>query len=292
MELRQLRTFVAAAEHENFTRAAKFLSVTQPAISQQIAALERELGVSLFQRRPRRNRLTDAGKHLYRYARKALRLLEKASQDLSQGPALVIGEVHLSSCSLPAETLLPEILAMFGQAYPRIHVRLNVCDTMTATQLVIDGLAEFGFVSYRPVCTQLAVRPLACQELILVVNPQHSFAANRVASVREVCRQPFIMREPESGTRRCLEEAFTEADVDTQKFSIALETNSNRSVRSAVKQGTGIAFLSRAAVEDDLAQGRLVAVDVEGFHVRVHIYLISNPDHLLPPAARAFRDFL
>lgn len=101
MELRQLRTFAMAAECENFTRAAEAMAITQPAVSQQVATLERELGVSLFHRRGRTISLTDTGRRFYRYARKALDLLDKASRHAGQPPTTVSGTIHIASCTIP-----------------------------------------------------------------------------------------------------------------------------------------------------------------------------------------------
>lgn len=298
MELRQLRTFAMAAEFENFTRTAEAMAVTQPAVSQQVAALELELGVSLFQRRGRRIKLTDAGRYLYRYTHQALDLLDSASREIATTRHIVSGTVRIASSQIPSETFLPQLLTAFRQVYPQIRESVSLSDTAEATKAVETGAADVGFVVVQPQGECLLAKAVACHELVLVVSPEHQFAQrkkkkqSKKIAAEQLRGEAFILPNPGSGTRQCVERGLQDAGVSPSELTIALETNSPDVIREAVKQGSGLAFLSLAAALDDISRGRLVAVSVEDLHARLNIYFVTNPQHVPTPAVRMFLEFL
>ena len=292
MELRQLQTFTLAAELLSFTRAARALGVSQPAVSQQVAALERELGVSLFQRSGRTITLSNAGWNLYPYARKALDLIDQARDSLAETPRTLKGRLRIASCTIPPESFLPEVLAAFHQLFPEVLESVSVSDSAEATQAVKSGQADLGFVVVPPNGSGLRIRAVACHELVLVASPEHPFAHARTISVSDLRGEGFVLREQGSGTRHCVEEVLQDAGIPPADLNVTMETNSNDAIRGALRQGTGIAFLSRAAVEDEISQGRLVALKVRDLRPRVHIYLITDSQRVPTPQARAFLAFL
>ena len=292
MELRQLRTFAMAAELESFTRAAEAMAITQPAVSQQVASLEHELGVALFQRRGGRITLSDAGRHLYRYARQAIDLLDDASREIAEAPKTVTGTVQIATCTIPPETFLPQLLAAFRQVYPDVCESVSVSDTAEATRAIESGNADVGFVVAQPQGARLRGREIASQELKLVVAPDHSLASLERVTPDDLRCEPFVLRKHGSGTRQCVEAALQQAGISPSELTIVLETNSNDAVRGAVKAGSGIAFLSSAAVEEDIHQGRLAAVHVDGLRARLKIYLVTDVRRMPTPAVCAFLRFL
>lgn len=292
MELRQLRTFVTAAERESFTRAAKDLNVTQPAVSQQVAALEHELGVSLFRRRGRNITLTESGRYLYRYARKALALLDEVSHDIGQTENAVTGTIQIASCSVPTETFLPELIAAFRHVYPNVREVLSVSNSIAATKAVETGAAELGFTVVQPRGTYLSATEIMCHELVLVCSLEHPLATGEHLTVEQLRGETFIVREPSSETRYLVERVLNDMGISPSELIIGLETNSSEAVRAAVKRGIGVAFLSQSAVADDLAQCRLVTVNVKDLHVRQSIYLVTDPRRMPTAAVRAFLSFV
>lgn len=291
MELRQLHTFATAAEHESFTRAAEQLDVTQPAVSHQVASLEHELRVSLFERRGRRIRLTDAGHHLYRYARRALDLLERASREIGETSEALTGGVQIASCTIPPESFLPEVLAAFRRLYPEIRESVSVTDTAEVTRAVESRAADVGFVVVPPQGSRLRTKEIACVELMLVAAPHHRLVGINVTA-EHLLREPFILRKAGSGTRIAVERVLHNIGISPSELTIALETNSNDAVRGAVRQGSGIAFLAPAAAYDDLTHGRLVQLRGDDIHAQVHIYLITDPERIPKRAVRAFLEFV
>jgi DNA-binding transcriptional LysR family regulator len=291
MELRHLRTFSMAAEQQSFTRAAAALSLTQAAVSQHVAALEKELSVSLFDRTGRAVVPTAAGHRLYEYARKILNLVEAAKDEVAHAAVAVCGSVKIAASSVPAETLLPELLLRFRTEYPDVHEAVTVSDSTQATDAVKTGEADVGFVGELPRDSRLATRVVGADELVLIVSPAHRFADKKKIKVKELKEEPLIVREPGSGSRRCVEQALEEAGQPLGDLKIVMETNSNDAIRGAVERGIGAAFVSLPVVARDIAEGRLVAVEIAGLQLRRRLYLISDPGRIPAAAARAFLAF-
>jgi DNA-binding transcriptional LysR family regulator len=289
MELRTLRTFVAAAERGNFTRAAERLELTQAAVSQQIAALETELDTKLFERQGRGVRLAGSGERLYEYARRILDLVDEATREVGGGQRSLTGNLRIATSTVPAEWLVPELLSEFRVLWPQVHESLTVSDSTQAADAVESGAADLGFVGALPRSSSLHASPVAEDELVLVVGADHPLAAKGTTTLKQLRNEPLIVREAGSASRRCVESALEEHQHSADEFTIAMESNSNDAIRAAVKRGVGVAFLSRLTSRDDPG---LVAVRIRGFHARRQLYVVSDPARLPETAARQFLDFV
>src|SRR5262249_46927744 len=159
-EVPHLSTFVRAAEHGSFTAAASASGITQAAVSQRIAAIERELRVALFDRRGGRIALTEAGQRLYGYARQILGLHEQARRDLAGLPPSISGDLSIAASSVPGECFLPAVLAAFQAEYPRVHVRATVSDSGSVIKDIETGRAMLGLVGQRAAKSTLEARPI------------------------------------------------------------------------------------------------------------------------------------
>lgn len=292
MEMRHLHTFVLAAELRSFTRAADALGVTQAAVSHHVAALERELNVSLFQRASRTVVPTEAGRTLYDYARRIVDLTEEARDAVTSIPSIVQGILRIAASTVPSEWLLPELLVEFHQLYPQIQARVSVSDSTSALRAVDSGAVELGIVGELPRATTLQVQAIARDELTLVVPPSHTFASAKSISMDELRRAPLILREPNSGSRRCVEQALSCAGLSPNDLNITMEVNSNEAIRAAVERGIAIAFLSTRAVAREIADGRLVPVPIEAVIAERSLYLVVDPQRMPTRVARAFFEFL
>lgn len=289
MELRHLQTFAAAAERESFTRAAEDLQLTQAAVSQHVAALEKEVGAQLFQRRARGARLTEQGRRLYGYARQILDLVTEASRRVGQGEPKLAGTLRIAASTVPAEWLLPELLAEFRTRWPEVWESLTVSDSSIATAAVESGEADVGFVGELPRSSKLEATAVAQDALTLVVASGHPLAGKATTTLTRLRREALIVREPGSGTRRCVERALEERGLSPAELTIAMEVNSNDAIRAAVKRGIGVAFVSERASRH--ATG-LVPVKVRGLRPRRQLYVIRDPGRVLPAPARQFLQFV
>lgn len=292
MELRHLRSFRKAAEEQSFTRAAGELSLTQAAVSQHIAALEKELGVILFERTGRAVKLTEAGQRLYEYAQQILQLIEEALQTVGSKSATVSGTLKIAASTVPAETVLSELLQAFLKRYPDVKESVTVSDSRQAAEAVRKGAADFGLVGSLPEDAGLAAQPLCEDELIFVVPPGHPLAEKKRISLSRLQQEPLIVREVGSGSRSCVERALEQAQVSPGQLNIVMQMNSNDAIRGAVERGLGGAFFSRRFVERDLQQKRLAEISVQGVQFKRQLYLVTDPDRRPAAPLRAFLEFI
>ena len=153
---------------------------------------------------------------------------------------------------MPAELVLPELLAEFRALHPNVREAVTVSDSRAAADAVETGEADLGFVGELPHSSQLRSRSIATDKLVLVVSPQHALAACKKTSLRRLRKEPLIVREPGSGSRRCVEYALEAAGLAPDELNIAMEVNSNDAIRAAVEGGLGAALLSRATISHEI----------------------------------------
>jgi DNA-binding transcriptional LysR family regulator len=291
-ELPHLATFARAAERASFTAVACELGVTQAAVSQRIAALERELRVSLFDRRAGRIALTDAGQRLYGYARRILNLHDEARADIGGISAPVSGDLAIAASSIPGECFLASVLFGFHAEHPSVHVRATVSDSGSVLAEVEKGRASLGLVGLRAESAGLESRPIGSDSLVLIVPSGHRWAARRVISLDALGREPIILRERGSGSRRALETSLERVGIAITGLTVSLELGSNAGIKDAVKRGLGVAFVSRFCVQRELAAKELCSVSVRGLDLTREFYLVYHRRRPLSPAGSAFRHFL
>lgn len=292
MELRHLQSFTKAAELQSFTRAAEELSLTQAAVSQHIAALEKELDVSLFDRAGRTMIPTDSGHRLYDLARQILNLVDEVRSEVGQKTTRMTGTLRIATSTVPAETILPELLEAFRQCHPDVRESITVSDSKAAAEAIESGKADLAFVGDIPEDFSLSALPLCEDYLILVVSCNHLPAKKKRITLEQLQTEPLIVRESGSGSRRCVERALREAGISVRDLNIVMEVNSNDAIRSAVERGLGATFLSQRIVERDIAEGRLISIPVENLNFKRQLSIVTNPDRIPTGPLRAFLSFL
>lgn len=256
MTLEQLRIFVAVAEREHVTAAARAINVTQSAASAAIAALEERHAVKLFDRVGRGVVLTEAGRLFLAEARSVLARAAAAETMLEDLSGLKRGTLRLVASQTTAAYWLPTILAEFQARHPALKVELAVGNTDQAAARVREGQADLGIVEGRIDDPVLAHWPVGEDRLVMV--SQTPFDTDRI-DPRWLRKARWIMREPGSGTRSSLDDHLRQLGIDPAMLNVALVLPSNESVRTAVEAGAGIAALSSLVVAPALAAGTLHA---------------------------------
>jgi DNA-binding transcriptional LysR family regulator len=291
-QLPHLDTFLKAAELGGFTAAARALGLTQAAVSQRIQALEQVVGAQLFHRQGGHAFLTDAGRQLCPYAERILALHREALAALTGRPLPLGGELSLAASSVPGEHLLPDLLALFRERHPHVHVRATVADSQAVLAQLERGQAHLGLVGGRGDSPHLDYRPFAGDRLVLVVPAGHPWERRQSVSLEELAGQPLILREAGSGSRWCLEQALDRAGQSARRLAVALELGSNEAIKEAVRRGLGLAILSTHAVQKEVDLGQLHALQVAGLCLEREMFAAWDRRRSLPIPARLFLDLL
>ena len=291
MDTRQLAAFCAVVERKSFSQAAERLGVTQPAVSLQVRALEKRLGTQLLDRSGRRVEPTEAGWRLYRGAQRMLQLEEQLLDQLAaEGGGAISGELSIGASTGPAAIVVPLLLGEFQRANPAVRVALQVHDTQTVVQLVADRELELGIVGAARRHRAVQFEPFMRDEVILACPPAHRFAG-RTIELDDLRGEPLIVMQEGAGVRLVVEDELRRLGTKLRDFDVTLELGLQESVRSAVQAGYGISFISRAAIERELAAGTLAEARVAGMDATREISLVRGSGRVPTRAAEAFVSF-
>jgi DNA-binding transcriptional LysR family regulator len=291
MDTRQLAAFCSVVELRSFSQAAERLGVSQPAVSLQIRSLEQRVGQQLLDRSGRRVEPTEAGLALYRGAQRLLALEEQLLEQVaSESAGTLRGRLELGASSGPGETVLPLLLAEFQRANPEVRVALIVSDTQTVVDRVARRELELGVVGAARRHRAVVFEPFFRDEVVLAVPPTHAFAG-RTAGLDELRAEPLILMQEGAGVRQVIEDELRGVGLKLRDLDVALELGLQESVRSAVRAGHGITFISRSAIEADLAAGAIAEARVEGLEPVREISLVRASGRVSTRVAQGFVDF-
>jgi DNA-binding transcriptional LysR family regulator len=291
METRQLAAFCAVVERRSFSQAAERLRLTQPAVSLQVRALEKRLGTQLFDRSGRRVEPTEAGWRLYRGAQRLLALEEQIVSDVAAtAEGELEGQLVIGASTGPAAVVLPVLLCEFQREHPRTRVALTVSDTQTVIEQVATRELELGIVGASRRHRGVRFEPFFSDQVILACPPGHSIAGRTVA-LDDLRDETLILMQEGAGVRQILEDALRKRPVRLRDLNVRLELGLQESVRRAVEAGYGVTFVSRAAIESNLAAGTLAEARVEGLELTREISLATAVGRARSRVAGAFVEF-
>ena len=291
MDTRQLAAFCAVVERRSFSQAADRLGVTQPAVSLQVRALEKRLGTQLLDRSGRRVEPTEAGRRLYRGAQRMLALEgQLVAEVAATGEGALAGDLVLGASTGPAAVAIPVALAEFQRQNPDVRVFLTVSDTHSVVERVAARELELGIVGAARRHRGVRFEPFFSDQVILACPPSHAFAG-RTITLDELREDTLILMQDGAGVRQIVEDALRRQGVRLRDLDVRLELGLQESVRRAVEAGYGVTFISRTAVEADLAAGRLAEARVAGLDVTREISLASATGRTRTRVADAFVAF-
>jgi DNA-binding transcriptional LysR family regulator len=291
MDTKQLAAFCAVVERKSFSEAAERLGVTQPAVSQQIRSLEERVGQQLLDRSGRRVEPTEAGNRLYRSAQRLLALERQLFEEIAgeaEGP--LRGQLAIGASTGPGGTVVPVLLCEFADANPEVTIDLTISDTQTIVDLVARRELELGVVGATPRNRSVAYEPFFRDEVVLVCPPGHRFAG-KTLSLEDLRGEQLIVMQEGAGVRQVIEDELREAGTRLRDLDVRLELGLQESVKSAVEAGHGVTFISRTAVEPELAAGTLAEASVRGLEPSREISLVRATGRVSTRVADAFVEF-
>ncbi len=270
--LRQLRYFVAVAETLNFTRAAQNLHISQPPLSQQIRALEEDLGVRLLERTKRRVRLTEPGRLFLEEARKLLAQAESARVTVTQAASGFAGRLRLGyPVSVAFHRALPRALLQFAQLAPGVQVELNEMYTSAQYEALLAGQIDVGFVRALPAPNlagrdQLHIRELDRERMLIALPAAHPLAERDRVHLRDLADTPFVAQPGRYGTT--LYDAM---------MTLTSRAGFHPAIVQEAQQVTGLLALVSAGIGAALVPSSLQAVKLEA----VKMVQLADPDAFL-----------
>ena len=291
MDTRQLAAFCTVVERKSFSQAAERLGVTQPAVSLQVRALEERLGQRLLDRSGRSVEPTEAGRRLYRNAQRLLHLEEQLLEDVAaadHGP--LTGTLEIGASTGPGAHLVPLLLCEFQRAHADLRISLSISDTQAVVDRVAAREVELGVVGALHRHRSLVFEPLVQDEIVLAVPPAHPAAGGEIA-VEQLPEETLIVMQEGAGVRHVVEEELRRAGLRARGLESKLELGLQESVKSAVAAGFGVAFISRTAIEGELAAGTLACASVAGIEPLRQVYVVRARTRPTSRAAEAFLGF-
>lgn len=271
----KLRTFVIIAETGSFTQAAEQLNLTQPTVSQQIAILEKQLGLSLFVRHPRHLTLTTAGETLLQYAERILALCEDAIQSTREAADLAERIIHLGVGHTMAIYLLPKLLHEFRRLHPEIVVRIRVGNTRDLLTATADGQVDLALVGSPAQHPQLTITCFRHDELVVIVAPDDPWRGRPAVTPKDFATRTLITRESGSALHASVEAIFGSDYLKGPQTMILGETEA---IKRSVEAGLGVALVQGIAVERELAQGDLLTIPLRNAKTRRQYNIAQRND--------------
>ena len=286
--LHQLRIFLAVARHSSFARAAEALHLSPPTLSLQVKQLSETVGQPLFEQLGKKIFLTAAGQTLAEACEDIEGRMERLSQDLAALQGVERGSLKLAILTTVKYTV-PKLLGGFCAAHPGIDVAMVVGNRENLLQRLAANQDDLYIMGQPPEHMDVVCEDFADNPLVLVAPPNHPLVGRRRIAPAQLSPEPFIMREPGSGTRLTAEKFFAAHGVTLRN---RLEVGSNEAIKQTVAGGLGLAVLSSHTLVSELALGELVQLDVQGFPLIRCWYVVYPRGKRLSAAARAFKDWM
>lgn len=290
MDLKHLETFLKIAELKSFTKAAEELYLTQPTISKQIVDLENFFDVKFIDRTKRTVALTRAGELLLKYAKEFVNLKKETIEEIAAFKGLKKGTITVGASTIPGIYILPGVLSIFKKTYGGIQIRLIISDTKDIIEKMEEGAIDVGFVGAKNGAKKLDYKKLIDDTIVMIAPPGFPDSLN----LAELKSYPLIAREPGSGTRNIFESALKKIKhMKTSDLTIIAELTDTEAIKETVKNGMGISYISRMAIVEDLAQGKLKRISIHGFpDIKRPFYIITRKGKTALPQVKALLEII
>lgn len=286
--LHQLKVFEAAARHGSFTRAAEELFLTQPTVSMQVKQLSKSVGLPLFEQVGKRLYLTEAGRELLATCREIFDRIAQFEMTVADLKGVKQGLLRLAVVTT-AKYVVPRLLGPFCQRYPGIDVSLQVTNHEILMERFSQNQDDLYILSQIPDHLDMNVHPFLENPLVVLAPSSHHLANQKNISLAEIANEPFIMREPGSGTRHAVQKMFEKEGLG---LKVKLELGSNEAIKQAIAGGLGISVLSSHTLALEGATSQLTILDVQGFPIERHWYVVYPSGKQLSVVAQTFFEYL
>src|SRR5918994_1129805 len=276
MDLRQLEILKAVADTGSFTGAGRRLHVSQSAVSRQILLLESELNEPLFWRIKRKVKITPAGEALLQLSIRVFDDIKETTTSITETQEKLTGTVRLVGGMTVSLYVFPTLLREFRKAHPEVDVKVITGSAERLLRKLRAGAADLGLLTLPIDEPDLVTVPVMREELMVVTYPTHPLAKRGRVDPQDLVRQPFVLFERGSNTRRAIDEFFVTEKIQPR---IVMETENVEIIKAMVRSGIGTTIISQHAVEREVREGQLASCRIAG-HTLVRetgwVYLKAN----------------
>lgn len=287
LTLRQLQVFECAARHLSLSRAAEELHLSQPGVSMQLKKLAEAVGHPLLEQAGKRLKLTDHGHDLVATAREVLGAVKKFEMSLVARRGLTGGRLRIVAITT-ATYFIPRLLGEFSKPHPGVKLSLRVTNREQVLESLSSGLDDLYILGQPPEGLAVTAIPFLENPLVVLAAPDHPLASKRHIPLARLAEEPWLLREPGSGTRKAVERLFATSGIT---LTPRMELGGNEAIKQAVLAGLGISVLSRHALSLHRPD-QFAILDVKGFPIQRQWYVVYPAGRQTSVVARAFLDFL
>ncbi|MDS1030203.1 selenium metabolism-associated LysR family transcriptional regulator [Bacillota bacterium LX-D] len=293
MEFKQLETFLLVTKCGSFTEAAKLLYISQPTVSIQIGALEEELGIKLFERQGKETSLTEAGKIFLKYTNQMLNIQQKALATINKYQQEISGRLTIWASSIPADYILPSLITKFIQQYPKVNIEIFQAGSQKVWSAVQNYEADLGIVGALDKEQEINAVPLLKDKLVLITPVTGKYKDwSSPLSLEDILKEPFILREEESGTQKTFISALKNKGYDPKKLNISVRMESIEAIKNTVSAGLGLSVISKMAITKEVKLGLIKQFEFADLELDRNFYLITHKRKIFSPPADKFREFM
>jgi DNA-binding transcriptional LysR family regulator len=292
MDLWQLNIFCKVVELKGFSNAGKAVHLSQPTVSSHIKDLENHFECQLIDRLGKKAVPTKAGELLYRYAHKLIALRDEAESAMAEFHGNIKGRLVIGGSTIPGGYILPKRIGAFTADYPGVSVSLVIGDTDKIIRDVLSGFLELGVVGAETPDKNIFQEKLIEDEMKLIVTSDHKWAAKKTVSPELLYGEPFIVREPGSGTLKSIKLSLKKKGSTIDDLNIIAEMGSTEAVIQGIKSKVGVSILSTIAVAEELKTGTLKSLTVKKLNLKRSFYLTTHKHRSPSPLCKAFIKFL
>lgn len=293
MNIEQFEVFRTIAQAKSFTKAAKILNFTQPAISSQIKLLEQNYNVILFERGNSGVKLTEAGKKFYEYGDRILALYDEMEREIAKITGINKENIHVGASHTAGNYFLPSSIITFKDLHPNGYIRLDIAHSHEIINSVKERSIDIGVVEGNLAYDRdLQIFKIKTNELVLIVPPRGKWLDINSISIEELMNEPFIAREEESSIRHFVSNYLKSQGMNFDDFNVVTEITNFEAIKQAVMRNKGVSLVPYPVVQRELAEGHLLRVEVKKLKLDWDMEVICRANESLTGLKEAFLKFI
>ncbi len=289
LDWHDLQVFIAAADLENFSAAAQELHLSQPAITQRIRSLEKQLGVKLFERQGRRVHLSEAGAYLLPLAKDLLRRSKRTEEMMQSLRGEVVGHLTIGCSTTTGKYLLPPLMARFCDRYSGVQATVRVGSRNRVLELLAAGQVHLAFTSALTPRREIRYRKFIQDQVVLIAPSNHPWAQYESVSPEALLQERLVLREPGSGTYQAMEASLARHDISVDELQTIITVGNSEAIIMAVEEGIGVGFVPKLAAQRCLRLGNIHMLTLTDAPMAYTIWMAENT---MQPATAAQLHFL